>query len=102
MSETGSPEPTGTPVTSGFIRAETEKLNQCWMHQHIMGRLMAEFEQHEKALLNEAAGMTEAELRNHIGQMAGLRTALTLPHVIRAEAELQEKLEGEETNDHPE
>lgn len=86
-------------ISAAFVREERAKAEGCWFHKLLMSRVMAEFTRLEAQLMNNSATLTNEELRSLTGQLAGLRTVLTLPHTIVQEAAEQENASRGETDD---
>lgn len=89
--------PTPRVITLAFVQTEKQKLESCWLWGFFRERLEAEFSAHEAALMNRS-DLTEAELRHHTGQMAGLRTALVFLPKLEGELRTQERLNGDLSN----
>lgn len=93
---------TPTRITSALLKAERGRVQDNLFWKLYFARLDLLFSQKEQELLANHQSMSSEQLRGAVGELASLRTALTLPTTMVADVEQQESMETDDDDRQPE
>lgn len=90
---------TPSRITSDLLKAERGRVQDNVFWKLYFARLDLLFSQKEQELLANHQNMTTEQLRGAVGELASLRTALTLPTTMVADVEQQESMENNDEHE---
>lgn len=82
-----------------MLKAERGRVQDNVFWKLYFARLDLLFSQKEQELLANHQNMTTEQLRGAVGELASLRTALTLPTTMVADVEQQESMENNDEHE---